>query len=76
MHSTSTFKLNAVSSELVESRSTCAAERDDVASVAHFSNRYDYLCSPVFLGALRKSPTTLTPSRVRKQIVALPVVVN
>ena len=41
MHSTSTFKLNAVSSELVESRSTCAAERDDVASVAHLSNRYD-----------------------------------
>ena len=41
IHSISTLKLNAVSSELVESRSTCAAERDDVASVAHLSNRYD-----------------------------------
>ena len=41
IHSTSTFKLNAVASELVECRSTCAAERDDVAVVAHLSNEHD-----------------------------------
>ena len=41
IHSTTTLKLNAVASELVEYRSPYAAERDDVASVAHLSNRYE-----------------------------------
>ena len=35
---TSTFELYSVASELVEYRSTSAAERDDVASVAHLVN--------------------------------------
>ena len=34
------------------------------------------LCKPVSLGAIRKSPATLIASRVRKQNVVLPVVVN
>ena len=34
------------------------------------------LCRPVSLDAIRKSPATLIPSRVRKQNVVLPVVVN
>ena len=40
-HTTSMLKLDSVASELVEYRSTSAARRDNVDSVAHFSNRYD-----------------------------------
>ena len=47
LHATRTLKLNAVASELVEYRSTSAAERNDVGS----TNMID-LCSPVPLGAI------------------------
>ena len=39
IHTTSTFELNSIASELVEDRSTSTAERDGVASVAHLSHR-------------------------------------
>ena len=41
IHSTHTLKLDSISSELVEYRSTSAAERHDVASVALLADRYD-----------------------------------
>ena len=41
IHTTSTFELNSIASELIEDRSTSTAERDDIASVAHMSHRDD-----------------------------------
>ena len=39
IHTTSTFELKSVASELVKDRSTSTAERDDIASSAHLSDR-------------------------------------
>ena len=39
IHTTSTFKLDSIASELIEDLSTSTSERDDIASVAHLSHR-------------------------------------
>ena len=50
MHTTNTFKLDAVASELVQYRFTNSAERDVAAFVAHMSNRCDRFLQPGVLG--------------------------
>ena len=50
IHTTSTFELKSIASKLVEDRSTSAAERDDVASVAHLSHRDDRPLQSSILG--------------------------